>query len=192
MWVSPQGTEGCSVDEVGPAGQAPFTMRGEGLTLRPWSLDDVPFMISMFNTSEMDRWTPLAHPFDEAVAIAYVERANSASSGRSVQLAITDDGRRPLGEVLLFPTEVPETCEFAYAVGVEHRGRHLASRALLALLPHAREGGFGSARLRIAIDNVASQKVATAAGFSLTDEPLLRRERKGYVLDMATWWRAID
>lgn len=179
------------MDEAGHAGRAPFPLCGEGLTLRPWSLDDVPFMVRMFNTSEMDRWTPLAHPFDEAVAVAYVERANTVSPVGSVQLAITDDGRQPLGEVLLFPTELPDTCEFAYAVGVEHRGRHLAARALRALLPYARAEGFRSARLRIATDNMASQKVAPAAGFSLTNEPLLRRERKGYVLDLATWWRAI-
>lgn len=137
------------MDGVDSHDEAPRQACGEGLALRPWSLDDVPFMVTMFNTSEMDRWTPLAHPFDEAAAVAYVERANSVSSVGSVQLA------------------------------------------LRAVLPYAGAEGFRSARLRIATDNVASQKVATAAGFSLTNEPLLRRERKGYVLDMATWLRAI-
>jgi RimJ/RimL family protein N-acetyltransferase len=62
---------------------------------------------------------------------------------------------------------------------------------VLAVLGLARELGYRRARLRIAVDNVASARVAEAAGFSLTPEPLVRRERKGYVLDMGTWERAL-
>jgi len=113
-------------------------------------------------------------------------------TGRSLQLAITEDGQQPLGEVLLFPTDVADTCEFAYAVGAEHRGRNLAARAMRALLPLAKAGGYRLARLRIATDNLASQRVATAAGFAITNEPLLRRERKGYVLGVATWVRTLS
>lgn len=36
---------------------------GEGLLLRPWREDDVSVMTELFDTDEMDRWTPLAHPF---------------------------------------------------------------------------------------------------------------------------------
>jgi RimJ/RimL family protein N-acetyltransferase len=162
-------------------------VRGEGLTLREWADPDVPCMVRMFNTSEIDRWTPLAHPFDETVAAAYVERARDARAAGTLQLAITEDGQQPLGEVLLSPTDVADTCEFAYAVGAAHRGRNLAARAIRALLPLAKTEGYRWARLRIATDNLASQRVATAAGFAIGNEPLLRRERKGYVLDMATW-----
>lgn len=165
------------------------TVRGEGLLLRPWTLDDVPRMVLLFNTSEMDRWTPLAYPLDEAAATAYV---NSAHEGREVgllQLALTQDGEEPLGEVLLFGTEEDRTCEVAYAVGYEHRGLALGSRSVRAVFPAAREAGFTRARLRIAVDNEPSGRVAAAAGFTLTGEPLLRRERKGYVLHMATWRR---
>ena len=166
-------------------------VHGEGLTLRPWARRDVSHMVELFDTAEMDRWTPLAHPFDEAAAIAYLERARSAPTTGSLQLAITEDGKRPLGEVLLFPAEVASECEFAYAVGGAHRGRNLAARAMSALFPHVRASGYGSARLRISIDNLASQRVATVAGFARSNEPLLRRERKGYILDLATWIRAM-
>jgi hypothetical protein len=57
------------------------------------------------------------------------------------------------------------------------------------VLPVAREAGYRRGRLRVAVDNAPSQLVAAAAGFTLTDEPLLRRERKGYLLHMATWRR---
>jgi RimJ/RimL family protein N-acetyltransferase len=91
-------------------------VRGEGLLLRPWTLDDVPQMALLFNTAEMDRWTPLAHPFDEDAAVAYVNSAHQGRGAGLLQLAVTQDGGEPLGEVLLFGTEEDRTCEFAYAV----------------------------------------------------------------------------
>jgi hypothetical protein len=55
-------------------------------------------------------------------------------------------------------------------------------------LPLVAKGeGYRRARLRIAVDNEASQRVADAAGFVRTNVPQLRRERKGFVLDMVTW-----
>lgn len=162
-------------------------VRGEGLVLRPWRPDDVRYMVSMFNTAELDRWTPLAHPFDEAVAVAYVRNAHESLGAGLLQLAVTEDGAEPLGEVLLFGTDEEGTCELAFAVGAAHRGRSLAARAVRVVLPAAAEAGHVRARLRIAVDNLPSQSVARASGFTLVDDPLERRERKGYALDMATW-----
>jgi len=166
-------------------------VEAEGLVLRAWREDDVPTMVALFDTAEMDRWTPLPSPFDEAVARAYVERARAGSADGTWQLAITADGGAALGEVLLFPTEHHGVCELAYAVGASHRGRALGARAVRAVLGLARQLGYEQARLRVAVDNVPSRRVAEASGFSLTGQPLLRRERKGYVLDMATWERSL-
>jgi hypothetical protein len=88
-------------------------VRGEGLVLRPWAEQDVPSMVSMFNTAEMDRWTPLAHPYDEAVAIAYVAGSRATLAGDLLQFAVTEDSGEPLGELLLFGTDEARTCEFA-------------------------------------------------------------------------------
>lgn len=169
----------------------PVIVEGEGLVLRDWQLRDVPMMVALFNTAEMDRWTPLAHPFDTQAATAYVQRAHHAKSNGTLQLAITTDGTIPLGEVLLFPGGTPSTCEFAYAVGAAHRGQALAARALKALLPIAGTDGYRTATLKIAQGNAASQAVARAAGFHPVTTPLQRRERKGYILHMATWTRPI-
>lgn len=160
-----------------------------GLVLRPWAMEDVPAMVSLFNTREMDRWTPLAHPFDEPVARAYVAKAHEALASGMLQLAVTEDGGEPLGEVLLFGTDEKRNCEFAYAVGEPHRGRALAARSVLALLPSAVKAGYERARMRIAVDNLPSQHVAHAAGFTLATDQLMCRERKGYVLGLATWRR---
>ncbi len=164
-------------------------VRGEGLVLRPWTLGDVPQMVELFDTAEIDRWTPLAHPFDEEAATSYVNEAHQGLSAGILQLAITNSGGEPLGEVLLFGTDEDGTCELAYAVGCKHRGHAAGARSVWALLPVAREAGYRQARLRVAVDNLPSQRVAADAGFTLTDEPLQCRERKGYLLHMATWRR---
>jgi RimJ/RimL family protein N-acetyltransferase len=164
-------------------------VRGEGLVLRPWTLSDVPRMVELFDTAEMDRWTPLAHPFDEDAATSYVNDAHQGLAAGILKLAVTENGGEPLGEVLLFGTDEDGTCEFAYAVGCKHQGQALGARSVRAVLPVAREAGYRRARLRVAVDNLPSQRVAAAAGFTLTDEPLQPRERKGYLLHMATWRR---
>lgn len=169
----------------------PIVLRGEGLVLREWEDSDVPTMVELFDTDEMDRWTPLAHPFDREVARRYVRRAHEAKAVGTLQLAITCDARTPLGEVLLFPASSAGVCELAYAVGAEHRGLHLAARAIRALLPFARDQGYGTAELTIAVDNLASRRVAEDADFSLVPGPTRPRQRKGYVLDMATWRRSL-
>ena len=165
----------------------PVVVRAEGLVLREWTAADVPFMVTMFNTAEMDRRTPIAHPFDEEVAAGYISRAHERRAQGTLQLAITEDGEEPLGEVLLFPTGDPAMCELGYTVGAAHRGRALAARAVRALLPVARSEGYRHARLMIAVDNLPSQQVARAVGFELTQETLVVEERQGYVVHLATW-----
>ncbi|WP_114907578.1 GNAT family N-acetyltransferase [Ornithinimicrobium murale] len=167
-------------------------VRGQGLVLRDWTDADIPTMVTLFNTDEMDRWTPLPQPFDTDVATDYVRQAREAREGGTLALAITHDGGAPMGEVLLFPTETATGCEFAFAVGQEHRGQGLAARAVLALFPVAVSAGYQMSRLVIATGNTASQRSAVAAGFSLAPSPLQRRERKGYVLQMATWTRTLE
>lgn len=175
------------MEDIQIASASPVVIRAEGLVLREWRDGDVPRMVTMFDTPDIDRWTPLAHPFDVAAAEAYLERAHERRAQGSLQLAITEDGAEPLGEVLLFSTDLDTTCELGYMVGPEHRGRGLAARAIRAVLPLAKAEGYQEARLRIDVDNVVSQRVARSAGFEPTSEPLLREERKGYVVHLGTW-----
>lgn len=92
-------------------------VRGEGLVLRPWMLRDVPQMVELFDTTEMDRWTPLAYPFDEEAATAHVNNAHQGLSSGTLQLAVTESGGEPLGEVLLFGTASSRTRWASSTVG---------------------------------------------------------------------------
>lgn len=168
----------------------------EGLLLREWTLADAPTMVALFDTEEMDRLTPLASPFDLQAALAYLEDARRLrrESG-TLQLAITHSGANAMGEVIVFPGSSPASIELAYAVGAPFQGHGLARRAVAAALGLAAGAGAAplieQAELVIATDNVRSNAVATACGFSPADAPLTERRRKGRTLAMQTWTRSL-
>lgn len=74
-------------------GSESLVIHGHGLVPREWNEADVPAMVGLFDTDEMDRWTPLAHPFDAEVAVGYIRRAHEARATGTLQLA--DHRRRP-------------------------------------------------------------------------------------------------
>jgi RimJ/RimL family protein N-acetyltransferase len=108
----------------------PIVVAGQGLVLREWTDDDVPVMSELFDDPEVAYRTPLETPFDEAAALRYLAAARLArAEGRRLHLAITVDGQKPLGEILLGL----RTGSIGYAVGTAHRGQRLATRALRVL-----------------------------------------------------------
>lgn len=172
---------------------SPLAFSFNDLYFREWRVADIEHMTGLFDTDEMNRWTPLPFPFTAEVAADYVGRAHEARErDGTLQLAVcAEPDGPPVGEVLVFPSDKPDTVELAYAVGAEYRGRSIGARAVAAALDLARLAGARQAVLTIANDNVPSQATATAAGFTKTKAPLRRRERKGFVLQMETWERPL-
>lgn len=157
----------------------PMALAGFGLRLREWTDADAPTMVELFDEAEVGRWTPLASPFDEAAARAYLDRARERrAEDRGVQLAVTTDGHTPLGEVVLFATgpggRDPDgtDTELGYAIGAAHRGQGLATRAVRLMTGYAyRELAARRVILRIDLGNAASEHVARATGFRLAGDP---------------------
>lgn len=171
---------------------AVVSITGLGLHLREWEDDDVPTMVALFDEPQVDRWTPLHHPFDLAAARAYLDRARThRAEHRGIQLAVTTDGHTALGEILLFVTG-PEGrgsggpyAELAYAIGSRYRRQRLATRAVRLMTDYAhRTLALEQVVLRINPDNAASTAVARAAGFHLTDAAPTTRSGSGPLL---TW-----
>ncbi|OUC94551.1 GNAT family N-acetyltransferase, partial [Streptosporangium minutum] len=100
-------------------------LSGHGLVLREWGDGDLPAMVELFDDPEVAYWTPLVSPFDLNAAQVYLKRARERrTAGQRVQLAITVDGRDPMGEVLLMLTGPGlDVAEIGYVVGAAHRGR---------------------------------------------------------------------
>jgi RimJ/RimL family protein N-acetyltransferase len=171
----------------------PVLLHAEGLILREWTYDDVPDMVELFDTDEMNRWTPLPSPFDQEAARRYVGAAHRQRVvDGTLQLAITLDGNEPIGEVLVFPGRSEGSVELAYAVGAAHQGRGLARQAVEAALALATKSSASMAELVIATDNISSQRVALATGFCITGDSPTQRQRKGIFLTMARWERPLN
>src|SRR5689334_9078296 len=96
---------------------------GHGLLLREWTDQDLLTMVELFDDPAVDQFTPLRSPFDLTAARAYLERAHDQrAADLRIQLAITTDGSRPLGEILAFRTaDDARGLELAYAIGPRHR-----------------------------------------------------------------------
>ena len=163
-------------------------LTGAGLVLRPWRSDDLAVMSELFDDPEVDRWTPLEHPFDRPAAARYLARAwAAAQDGDGLQLAITTDGETPLGEVLLFDRS-GDGAEIGYAVGAAHRGQGLAPRAVGLVVEHGvRVMRLHRFRLRIEPENAASRRVAAGCGFRLTHRPPEVRDVKGRRIRLDQW-----
>ncbi|MFD5519755.1 GNAT family N-acetyltransferase [Streptomyces sp. NPDC127066] len=168
----------------------PLRIGGLGLHLREWSDDDVADLVALYDDPEIDRWTPVVSPFDTEAALAYLAAAEQkAAERRGVQLAITTDGARPRGEILLFPgTADDRDVELAYGVGAAYRGRGLATRAVRLVVDFAHRH-VGGRRVVLCIEdgNTASEGVAKATGFVLTDDEPVVRTAKGRDVVLRTW-----
>lgn len=160
---------------------------GEGLVLRDWTEADLAAMPDLFDHPDIAYWTPMASPFDEAAARVRLARDRRLrAQGATILLAITADGRAPLGEVML--RRLPEGAELGYAVGPAHRGRGLAVRAVRVMAAYAFEQlGVEHVVLELEAENAASSAVAERAGFALLDVPLIEGEEKGRPFALQTW-----
>ncbi|WP_433300462.1 GNAT family N-acetyltransferase [Actinoplanes sp. CA-030573] len=152
----------------------PLTLTGDGIVLREWRSEDLDDLVAMLDEPDIARWTPMPSPFDVEAGIAYLKRAHQGRvSGQRIQLAITEDGGRPLGEVLLFGVDAGlREAELGYLVGARDRRRGLASGSLSLLSSYARST-LQLTRLLLRIDpsNTASAAVARRCGYRLTGEP---------------------
>ncbi|MFC4060903.1 GNAT family N-acetyltransferase [Planomonospora corallina] len=167
-----------------------ISLSGQGIRLREWTDADLPAMAGLFDDPQIDRWTPIRSPFTVGDARAYLTRAREGrAAGTRIHLAITGEGGAAQGEVLLFRAGPHDSdAELGYAIGAPYRRRGLATRAVRLMTGYAYGTlGMGRVLLRIAPGNEASAAVARAAGFHLTgDEPVVR-DRAGEPVSLLTW-----
>ncbi|WP_250564194.1 GNAT family N-acetyltransferase [Sphaerisporangium fuscum] len=167
-------------------------LSGYGLILREWTEDDLPAMTKLFDDPDVAYWTPLVAPFDMTAARNHLRRVRRGRlAGERIHLAITTDGREAKGEVLLSRTGwEPGTGSLGYAIGAGHRGQRLAVRAVEVMTHFAQTvAGLSKVFLEIEKENEASERVARAAGFRLTDAPPRVVEEKGRTLSLFVWVR---
>jgi RimJ/RimL family protein N-acetyltransferase len=168
----------------------PITLIGDGVRLREWGPEDLDDLVELLDDPDIARWTPMPSPFDVEAGLAYLKRAHQGRvSGQRIQLAITADGGRPLGEVLLFGVDAGlKEAELGYLVGADHRRRGLAAGALSLLSGYAHTT-LHLSRLLLRIDpgNAASCAVARRCGYRLTGEAPILQEGPWGPSSLDTW-----
>jgi RimJ/RimL family protein N-acetyltransferase len=168
----------------------PIALTGDGVWLREWRDEDLDDLVELLDEPDIARWTPMPSPFDLEAGVAYLKRARqSRATGQRIQLAITPDGGKPVGEMLLFGLDVGlREAELGYLVGAPYRRRGFASAALALLSGYAR-GPLGLHRLLLRIDaaNTASCAVARRCGYRLTGEPPILQEGPYGPSSLDTW-----
>lgn len=173
------GAELCPV----PAGSAAVRLEGDGVVLREWVETDLDAMVELFDEPTVAYRTPLPSPFTRFDAEKHLARARQ---GDRLVFAVTVDGERPLGEVM-----ISAQAHIGYVIGRQHREQGLASRALLTVVEYA----FAVLDLPVVLleiepDNDASTAVARRAGFGRADGPPgTTVEDKGRAFTLQVWER---
>ncbi len=145
-------------------------VQGEGLVLRPFSPSDLPTVIEAFEDLEIVRWNP-GPPADEDSALAaadWMKHRNDRSDTSHRSWAVGGVGGELFGSLSLHKIDpVQADAEIGYWLAPAARGRGRAAVAVRLATRYAfAELGLHRVHLLHAVENVASCRVASAAGFS--------------------------
>ena len=151
------------------------TIPGDRIRLRPLTAADVAPVVEACVDEVTQTWLPLPRPYTEAdgrwFCLEFAPRQRD--SGQGIVLGIEFDSRLA-GVIDLKRTDWrARTTEIGYWAAPWARGRGLMREAVRLLTRWVIEGhGFARVEIRVATANVASQRVAVAAGY--TREGVLR------------------
>lgn len=136
------------------------------VALRPWSVDDAPaLLLARWTTPDLDTQFPDADLRDEAQAREHISRFLGFGD-RAKNWAVVDDGVA-VGNVGLTAIEFRHGTAWAsYWLARGARGRGLATAALASVSSWAFGVGLFRLELGHRVNNPASCRVATAAGFA--------------------------
>lgn len=117
-------------------------------------------------------WIPLPSPYTEADYDEWRSRCEARRhAGEGLEMIIADPQDRAIGTLGLKELQRPRYAEIGYMLAAGARGRGYAARALRLARDHARHAlGAEQVECLIHHENIASQRVARAAGFAETGE----------------------
>lgn len=147
------------------SGQPQPLLRVDDLVLRPWTADDVPFLVEAYGDPEIQQWH--VRSMDGAEARAWVkERADRWRAEIGVDWAVLAEGIL-VGRAGFRELNLREgRAEAAYWVVASRRGHGIAANALCAVSEWMLgKAGFHRLELAHSRVNEASCRVAERAGY---------------------------
>jgi RimJ/RimL family protein N-acetyltransferase len=148
----------------------PEVLRPDGLALRRFTDADVDRLSLAFSDPDIQHWNP--GPQSTAEVREWMHSRNDWSAGDHASWAVSDSDDALLGSVSIHRIDADQRdAEIGYWVAPWARGRRVSTRSVTLAVDYA----FTRLQLhRIylfhAVDNVASCRVATTAGFRLEGE----------------------
>ncbi len=159
-----------------PAPELVIPVRRDGRTstlrLRAFGEDDIPAVTRACADPLTQRWIPLPRPYTREDAARWIAGQTVARrSGGEVQWAVTlTDSDAVVGAVGLVRTDwSTRVTELGYWAVPEHRGHGYTTAAAGAVGRWALTQGMKRVELLTAPGNVASNRVARAAGFRFAE-----------------------
>ena len=141
------------------------------VTLRPFRPDDADAVAAAMTDGEIARWTAtIPWPYERADAERWIGTHDFRRHfGDGLDLAVTAGVDEPIGAIGIDVGE-DGVGQVGYWIAAAHRNRGYARRALALIRDHALIAlGLPELRLLTIEGNVASERVAAAAGFEAVD-----------------------
>ena len=141
-------------------------LRGDGVALRGWRLDDAPAVVAACRDPEIPRWIPfIPSPYTDEDARTYLQGCIDAGDDRHPFAIVEPGSDRLLGAIDMRLSQI-RNGQIGYWIVAEARGKGVCTSALRALSRWALEElGLGRLELLTDPDNVASQRVAEKVGY---------------------------
>lgn len=167
-------------------------LRGDGLFLRCWTTDDVPFVVDACQDELIQRFIPVPVPYAVNDAERFIEvAAETWASGTHAPFAIVDAPEYGANSddvcgAITVHTRAKHYFSIGYWIAAPARGHGLATKAL-QLVSRWAFANYPIARLELAMtpDNIGSIRVAEKAGF--VREGLLRARLRFHDRALDVW-----
>jgi RimJ/RimL family protein N-acetyltransferase len=137
----------------------------ERLELRPWQAADAPRVVEVMADRSMHRFLALPEPYTPAAATEYVTgvAARGPREGTGLEFAVVE---RASGQIVgSAALRLGSDPDVGYWIAPEKQGRGYATETTTALADWAFGVGLPRVRLDCDVRNLASARVALAAGF---------------------------
>ena len=147
----------------------PSLTAGDGVLLRPWSLDDAPAVMDAYQDAAIQRWHVMrADSLAETREWIAGWQGGWAAETGAIWAVVDAESDTLLGRAGLKHLKFSDgTADVAYWTVPAARGKGVCPRAVNAMASWAFEAGFHRLDLEHAVANTASCRVAGKTGFAV-------------------------